>query len=216
MRIMYSELQNCLTIEEFADWHRIGRTTVYAEIKAGRLKVRQVGKRRIITPGRREVLARSAAHSTRPRAGCAPGWRTPTKGLRRMRKRPALGRAGVQQETRADHSNAASFCLSSPHFARPKTPQATTHQSGTQDAGRGRISDMESTMSDITASNDQFGYCPICHKTDGYADAGKSQVFYCLEHKTSWSAGDWGLGGPEETLEEQLRIWHEIGLAGGV
>jgi excisionase family DNA binding protein len=42
--------ERCLTIEEFADLHRIGRTTTYAEIKAGRLRVRKVGKRRIITP----------------------------------------------------------------------------------------------------------------------------------------------------------------------
>jgi hypothetical protein len=60
---------------------------------------------------------------------------------------------------------------------------------------------------------DCFGLCPICHETDGFANAGKSHVFYCREHKTSWCVGtnlfsSWR----EQTEEEQRRIWNEIGL----
>jgi hypothetical protein len=36
------------TVREFADSHRIGVTSVYQEIKAGRLKTRKVGRRTII------------------------------------------------------------------------------------------------------------------------------------------------------------------------
>jgi hypothetical protein len=64
------------------------------------------------------------------------------------------------------------------------------------------------------ADDDYFGSCPICHKTDGYANAGRSHRFFCKEHKTSWCVGsnlfsDWH----HQTEEEQRRIWNEIGLA---
>jgi hypothetical protein len=63
------------------------------------------------------------------------------------------------------------------------------------------------------ADDDYFGLCPICHKTDGYANAGRFHRFFCKEHKTSWGAGsnlfsDWR----DQTEEEQHRIWDEIGL----
>ena len=71
---------------------------------------------------------------------------------------------------------------------------------------------MENKQPDM-ASDDYFGLCPICHKTDGHANAGRSHEFFCKKHKTRWSAGsnlldDWRY----QTLEEQLRIWDEIGL----
>jgi hypothetical protein len=61
--------------------------------------------------------------------------------------------------------------------------------------------------------DDYFGLCPICHKTDGYANAGRSHTFYCKEHKKSWLIGSnlldsWRV----QTIEEQLKIWDEIGL----
>lgn len=68
----------------------------------------------------------------------------------------------------------------------------------------------------IMDTNDfYFGVCPVCHKTDGYANAGSSHRFYCKEHKTSWHVGanlfsSW----KHETEEEQRKIWDEIGLDG--
>jgi hypothetical protein len=67
--------------------------------------------------------------------------------------------------------------------------------------------------SDMENFDDHFGLCPICHKTDGYANAGRSHRFFCKEHKTSWCVGsnifsDWR----HQTEEEQRRIWNEIGL----
>jgi hypothetical protein len=61
--------------------------------------------------------------------------------------------------------------------------------------------------------DDHFGLCPVCHRTDGFANAWKSHVFYCKEHKTLWFAGSnlfssWR----DQTEEEQRRIWKEIGL----
>jgi hypothetical protein len=61
--------------------------------------------------------------------------------------------------------------------------------------------------------DDYFGVCPICHKNDGYANAGQTHVFFCKEHKERWIAGadifsDWRY----QTEEEQRRIWNEIGL----
>jgi hypothetical protein len=66
----------------------------------------------------------------------------------------------------------------------------------------------------VDLEDDYFGLCPICHKTDGYANAGRSHRFFCKEHKTSWCIGsnifsDWR----HQTEEEQRRIWNEIGLA---
>jgi hypothetical protein len=60
-----------------------------------------------------------------------------------------------------------------------------------------------------------FGLCPVCHKYDGRANAGRSHHFYCKEHKTSWCAGsnlfsDWR----HQTEEEQRKIWDAIGLDG--
>lgn len=63
-------------------------------------------------------------------------------------------------------------------------------------------------------SNDgYFGLCPICHKTDGYTNAGRSHVFYCREHKLSWGGNvnifsTWQF----ETRQQQRRTWQEIGL----
>jgi hypothetical protein len=70
---------------------------------------------------------------------------------------------------------------------------------------------MEMEMND--QQDDSFGLCPICHRTDGYANAGKSHRFYCLEHRTSWYAGSnlfssWR----EETEAEQRETWERIGL----
>jgi hypothetical protein len=58
-----------------------------------------------------------------------------------------------------------------------------------------------------------FGLCPVCHETDGYANAGRSHRFYCREHKTSWCVGSnlfssWR----DQTEAEQRAIWDEIGL----
>jgi hypothetical protein len=65
----------------------------------------------------------------------------------------------------------------------------------------------------MMSANAYFGLCPICHKTDGYLNAGQSHRFYCKEHKTSWLAGsnlfsDWR----DQTEEEQRRKWAEVGL----
>jgi hypothetical protein len=43
-------LQECsFSLDEFARQNRIGLTTVYSEIKAGRLTARKIGRRTIIT-----------------------------------------------------------------------------------------------------------------------------------------------------------------------
>lgn len=38
-----------LSIEQFCDWANIGRTTFYEEMGTGRLVVRKVGRRRLVT-----------------------------------------------------------------------------------------------------------------------------------------------------------------------
>jgi excisionase family DNA binding protein len=37
-----------LTVPEFCRWVRIGRTTLYAEVKAGRIKLRKIGAKSVI------------------------------------------------------------------------------------------------------------------------------------------------------------------------
>ena len=66
---------------------------------------------------------------------------------------------------------------------------------------------------EINEVNNHFGLCPVCHRTDGYANAGKSHIFFCKEHQKSWFVGanlfsSWR----DQTEEEQRRIWDEIGL----
>lgn len=41
--------QRALTIKEFTEQYGIGRSSVYEELKAGRLRARKIGKRTIIT-----------------------------------------------------------------------------------------------------------------------------------------------------------------------
>ena len=43
------ELQRAMSIRTFCKTYDIGRTSTYTEIKAGRLKVRKLGRRTIIT-----------------------------------------------------------------------------------------------------------------------------------------------------------------------
>jgi hypothetical protein len=58
-----------------------------------------------------------------------------------------------------------------------------------------------------------FGFCPVCHKKDGYLNIGQSHWFYCKEHKKRWREGSnlfdsWR----DETEQEQHRRYDEIGF----
>jgi hypothetical protein len=65
----------------------------------------------------------------------------------------------------------------------------------------------------MSYDDDTFGVCPICHKYDGHANAGRSHRYYCKEHKTSWCIGSNLFSGwREQTEDEQRQIWDEIGL----
>jgi len=60
---------------------------------------------------------------------------------------------------------------------------------------------------------DYFGLCPVCHRSDGYVNAGSSQYFYCGAHKKAWYAGSNLLSNwRSQTKDEQRRIWAEIGM----
>jgi hypothetical protein len=37
-----------MTVPEFCSWARVGRTTLYAEVKAGRIKLRKIGAKSVI------------------------------------------------------------------------------------------------------------------------------------------------------------------------
>jgi hypothetical protein len=39
------------------------------------------------------------------------------------------------------------------------------------------------------ASDGYFGLCPICKKTDGYVNVGRSHWFICEEHRARWCIG---------------------------
>lgn len=72
-------LQGAMSIDEFCRRHGIGRTTVYAEIKEGRLRARKCGRRTIITDDDRDewvqhlpvIGVRDEARSARRRARSA-------------------------------------------------------------------------------------------------------------------------------------------------
>jgi hypothetical protein len=68
---------------------------------------------------------------------------------------------------------------------------------------------------DQQADDDEprFGGCPTCHRNDGYTNAGRTHVCYCLEHRVSWVIGcnlfsSW----KDETEAEQRAAWAAIGL----
>jgi hypothetical protein len=44
------------------------------------------------------------------------------------------------------------------------------------------------TMTQTT--NDYFGECPECKRTDGFLNIGRVHWFVCNEHKTKWCVGE--------------------------
>jgi len=62
-------------------------------------------------------------------------------------------------------------------------------------------------------SEDAFGTCPTCNKTDGYINVGRGHWFVCHEHRVKWFVGSnlfdsWKC----ETVEEQKGRYDELGL----
>lgn len=60
---------------------------------------------------------------------------------------------------------------------------------------------------------DYFGGCPVCHRNDGYRNAGRTHIFFCREHQTRWIVGsnlfsNWR----DETKESQEAEYNKIGL----
>jgi hypothetical protein len=63
------------------------------------------------------------------------------------------------------------------------------------------------------AEQHYWGVCPVCHKTDGFLNAGKTHIFICREHKTRWIVGanlfsSWR----DETEEEQRALYDRVGV----
>jgi hypothetical protein len=54
--------------------------------------------------------------------------------------------------------------------------------------------------------DDYFGLCPDCHKADGYANAGRTHVFFCKTHRKRWIAG------PSTEAEKARRqaLWRRL------
>src|SRR5215472_2080732 len=61
----------------------------------------------------------------------------------------------------------------------------------------------------MTVTTDEyFGGCPECGKTDGYLNVGRDHWFFCKEHKTRWCAGaNLFSGWRDETDDEQQKAW---------
>jgi len=58
--------QRALSIQEFTEQYGIGRTSVYEELKAGRLHGRKIGKRTIITVDDAEEWLRNLPQMQEP------------------------------------------------------------------------------------------------------------------------------------------------------
>jgi hypothetical protein len=61
--------------------------------------------------------------------------------------------------------------------------------------------------------DDDFGLCPVCHRTDGCLNKNSDHVYFCQVHKKKWTIGSnlfssW----KEETAAEQQRKMDEIGF----
>ena len=53
-----------MTVSEFCDWARVGRTKAYAEAKAGRLTLRKIGTKTVILRSDAEGWLRSLPTAT--------------------------------------------------------------------------------------------------------------------------------------------------------
>ena len=53
-----------MTVGEFCEWARIGRTTLYSEVKAGRLVVRKIGSKSVILRSDGDAWLRSLPSAT--------------------------------------------------------------------------------------------------------------------------------------------------------
>jgi hypothetical protein len=76
---------------------------------------------------------------------------------------------------------------------------------------------MSTTANDNTdttpaiTTDEYFGGCPHCGKTNGYRNAGKAHWAFCDEHRAMWHIGtnlfsSW----QAETAEEQEAKWHLV------
>ena len=66
-------------------------------------------------------------------------------------------------------------------------------------------------MTEQVTTDEYFGGCPECGKTDGYVNIGRNHWFVCDQHKTKWCAGSnlfssW----KDETEEEQRRLFEPV------
>lgn len=72
---------------------------------------------------------------------------------------------------------------------------------------------MQHAAAEFDVAQSVFGVCPTCHRNDGYANAGKLHIFFCLEHRVRWIVGSnlfssW----KDQTEVEQRLIYDTIGL----
>ncbi len=58
-----AELPAAMTIKEFSAWARLGRTSIYKQAKAGRLKLRKIGDKTVILRADAEAWLRSLPES---------------------------------------------------------------------------------------------------------------------------------------------------------
>jgi excisionase family DNA binding protein len=65
--------QRAMSISEFSERYGPGRTTIYEEIKLGRLRARKCGKRTLITEDDAEDWLRSLPLATCDAKSCEPG-----------------------------------------------------------------------------------------------------------------------------------------------
>lgn len=92
-------------------------------------------------------------------------------------------------------------------------PERNANDIGNHD---GQFGDPELTQykgAERDMAKNVFGVCPTCNKTDGYANAGKMHIFFCIEHRVRWTVGanlfsSWR----EQSEDEQRHIYDTVGL----
>jgi hypothetical protein len=71
----------------------------------------------------------------------------------------------------------------------------------------------DASSGEVRYFDDRFGLCPICHRNDGYTNAGRSHWFFCKEHQKKWCGGiNLFSSCREETEAEQRALFDKIGL----
>jgi hypothetical protein len=86
-----------------------------------------------------------------------------------------------------------------------KTPEMKADSSRAADTAPADIAEARRLRAERVATAEEFGGCPTCGLSDGYANNGREHWFYCRAHGVRWFAGENLFSGwRDETDDERV------------